>query len=78
MNKMKTALGYPELASHLSGETSLEAAIDAAQQQTRRYAKRQMTWFRHQLPDRTGGLRPNMRLLKYSNINDPKIFSNIS
>jgi tRNA dimethylallyltransferase len=72
------ALGYPELASHLSGEISLEAAIVAAQQQTRRYAKRQMTWFRHQLPDRTGDLRPNMRLLKYSNINDPEIFSNIS
>jgi tRNA dimethylallyltransferase len=72
------ALGYPELASHLSGEISLEAAIVAAQQQTRRYAKRQMTWFRHQLPDRTGDLRPNMRLLKYSNINDLEIFSNIS
>lgn len=72
------ALGYPELASHLSGETTLEAAVTAAQQQTRRYAKRQMTWFRHQLPDRTGQSPSKIRLLKYSYINDPEIFSNIS
>lgn len=72
------ALGYPELASHLSGETTLEAAVTAAQQQTRRYAKRQMTWLRHQLPDRAGDPQPNIRLLKYSYINHPEIFSNIS
>jgi tRNA dimethylallyltransferase len=72
------ALGYPELASHLSGETTLEAAVAAAQQQTRRYAKRQMTWFRHQLPDRAGEPPSNIRLLKYSYIKHPEIFSNIS
>ncbi|NNE84634.1 MAG: tRNA (adenosine(37)-N6)-dimethylallyltransferase MiaA [Alphaproteobacteria bacterium] len=72
------ALGYAELASHLSGETTLEAAIVAAQQKTRRYAKRQMTWFRHQLPDRSGDARPNIQLLKYSYINYLEIFSNIS
>ncbi len=43
------ALGVGELAAHLRGETSLAAAVTAAQQATRRYAKRQMTWFRHQL-----------------------------
>jgi tRNA dimethylallyltransferase len=43
------ALGVSELAQHLRGELSLTDAVAAAQQATRRYAKRQMTWFRHQL-----------------------------
>jgi tRNA dimethylallyltransferase len=43
------ALGVPELARHLAGEADLETAIAAAQQATRRYAKRQLTWFRHQI-----------------------------
>lgn len=41
------SLGVPEFAAHLRGETSLEAALSQAQQATRRYAKRQMTWLRH-------------------------------
>ncbi|HWU13892.1 MAG TPA: hypothetical protein VN157_07750, partial [Caulobacter sp.] len=45
------AVGYRELAAHLRGETTLEEALDAARQETRRYAKRQMTWFRNQTPD---------------------------
>lgn len=45
-------VGVPELLRHLRGEVTLDAAICAAQQSTRRYAKRQMTWFRHQIrPD---------------------------
>jgi tRNA dimethylallyltransferase len=43
------ALGRRELASHLAGEMDLETAMAAAQQATRNYAKRQGTWFRHQL-----------------------------
>lgn len=43
------AVGLPELIRHLRGETSLDDAVAAAQQATRRYAKRQTTWFRHQL-----------------------------
>lgn len=42
------ALGLPELCRHLAGEIPLEEAIAAAQQATRRYAKRQVTWLRHQ------------------------------
>jgi tRNA dimethylallyltransferase len=42
------ALGLRELIGHVRGEASLDAAIAAGQQATRRYAKRQMTWFRHQ------------------------------
>ena len=43
------AVGVPELLRHLRGEIALDAAVAAAQQATRRYAKRQFTWFRHQL-----------------------------
>ena len=42
------AVGLPELLSYLRDDIPLNAAIVAAQRATRRYAKRQMTWFRHQ------------------------------
>jgi tRNA dimethylallyltransferase len=45
------AHGVPWLIRHLSGEIPLAAAITAAQADTRHYAKRQFTWFRHQLGD---------------------------
>jgi tRNA dimethylallyltransferase len=45
------AVGLRELGRMLAGEITLEAAIAAAQQETRRYAKRQITWLRHQIPD---------------------------
>jgi len=45
------AVGVRELAAHLSGELTLAEAVALAQQETRRYAKRQMTWFRNQTPD---------------------------
>ncbi|MDR3424474.1 MAG: tRNA (adenosine(37)-N6)-dimethylallyltransferase MiaA [Alphaproteobacteria bacterium] len=41
-------LGVREIAAFLRGEISLDAAIAKAQQMTRNYAKRQMTWFRNQ------------------------------
>ena len=43
------AHGVPWLIRHLAGEISLPAARTAAQADTRHYAKRQFTWFRHQL-----------------------------
>lgn len=42
------SLGYKQAAQYLSGELSLDAAISAAQQGHRNYAKRQMTWFRRE------------------------------
>ena len=42
------AVGLPELLRHLGGELALADAMAAAQRATRQYAKRQMTWFRHQ------------------------------
>lgn len=44
------AIGVREIADYLSGVSSREAAIAAAQQATRRYAKRQFTWFGRQSP----------------------------
>jgi tRNA dimethylallyltransferase len=44
--KSMSSLGYRHLAAHLQGEVSLAEAVAAAKRDTRRYAKRQMTWFR--------------------------------
>jgi tRNA dimethylallyltransferase len=44
------AVGYRELAAHLRGEMDMAEALQAAQRETRRYAKRQLTWFRNQTP----------------------------
>jgi len=43
------ATGAPELAAHLAGEISLEEATARAKTETRRYAKRQLTWIRNQM-----------------------------
>jgi len=48
-----TGAGYRELVRHLDGESSLEEATDEIRRSHRRYARRQTTWFRHQLPDDT-------------------------
>lgn len=47
---MMKAIGVKQLIDHLNGGCALEAAIISIQSATRAYAKRQMTWFRHQLP----------------------------
>ena len=44
------AIGYRELVAHLAGEITLDEAREAALRATRQYAKRQLTWFRHQSP----------------------------
>lgn len=43
------AIGYDEALAHLAGTSTLEAAIAATSLRTRQLAKRQRTWFRHQL-----------------------------
>ena len=45
------AHGVPWLVRYLAGEISLAAAAAEAKKDTRHYAKRQFTWFRHQLAD---------------------------
>ena len=42
------AIGYKEFFPYFKGEETLEACTEKLKQNTRRYAKRQMTWFRHQ------------------------------
>ena len=47
------ATGYIEMIPHLRGESDLPTAVDAIKRATRRYARRQITWLRHQLPENT-------------------------
>ena len=44
------SVGIKELTAYINGEISLDHAIATAQQATRNYAKRQLTWLRNQLP----------------------------
>ena len=44
----KKALGLQPLIEHIKGRITLEAAMEEAQKMTRRYAKRQLTWFKNQ------------------------------
>jgi tRNA dimethylallyltransferase len=46
------AIGYRQVAEHLRGARSLAATIALVKTSTRQFAKRQMTWFRRQLPVR--------------------------
>ncbi|MCF6137194.1 tRNA (adenosine(37)-N6)-dimethylallyltransferase MiaA [Pseudalkalibacillus berkeleyi] len=43
------AIGYKELYEYFDGECTLDEAILKLKRNSRRYAKRQMTWFRHQM-----------------------------
>ena len=45
-------LGFIEIVDFLNERISYEEAIKIASQKTRNYAKRQLTWFRHQLPNK--------------------------
>ena len=46
-----TGTGYREAMRHLQGKATLEEAMEDIRANTRRYARRQITWFRNQLPD---------------------------
>ena len=41
------AIGYKEIVSALRGDIFMERAVELIKQNSRRYAKRQWTWFRH-------------------------------
>lgn len=45
------AIGVRQLADHLAGRLSLDEALAGIRTETRRYAKRQLTWFRNQMAD---------------------------
>ncbi len=44
------AIGYKELYDFAEGRTSLDEAVELLKRNSRRYAKRQLTWFRNRLP----------------------------
>jgi tRNA dimethylallyltransferase len=59
------AHGVPWLVRHLKGEISLDEASEGARMDTRRYAKRQVTWFRNQMKDwRFAGLEETQKALE--------------
>ncbi len=47
------AIGYRQCCAHLRGELSFDETVELIKRDTRRFAKRQFTWWRHQ-PDRLG------------------------
>lgn len=69
---MMKAVGLAPLLAHCGGELALDDAVAAAKRDTRRYARRQMTWFRNRArPDRVISAQYSESLL-------PEIFSFIS
>ena len=49
VNKCKSIIGYKELYKYFDGEITLDRAIELIKQNTRRFAKRQYTWFNNQM-----------------------------
>lgn len=60
-------LGYREIIKYLKGIYSLESAVEEIKKETRRYAKRQLTWFRNEI---------RVRLITYEEAED--VFREIS
>jgi tRNA dimethylallyltransferase len=62
-----STIGYKHIAAYVRGESTLEAAVELAKRDTRRLAKRQMTWFRRDPEiiwiDADGGAEQAYRLL---------------
>jgi tRNA dimethylallyltransferase len=63
-----TGVGYREVVGHLRDGWSLDRTRDAIRRRTRRYARRQLTWLRNQLPDvgvlRLDATSPEPRLVE--------------
>lgn len=51
LKNFKNIIGYRELEQYFKGNISLEEAKDLIKQNTRKYAKRQFTWFNNQMKD---------------------------
>jgi len=63
------AIGYKEIAMHLSGELTLKEAVDLVKKRSRNYAKRQFTWFRKE---------EGIQWIDLTGIHDPhKIFQKV-
>lgn len=71
MNSMK-GIGYKEIIDYIEGKYSLEEAADLIKQSSRRYAKRQLTWFRrderiHRLNAEQNPLEEAIQIIKKNN-----------
>lgn len=71
MNSMK-GIGYKEIIDYIEGKYSLEEAVDLIKQSSRRYAKRQLTWFRrderiHRLNAEQNPLEEAIQIIKKNN-----------
>ncbi len=60
-NTAMQGIGYKEIAEHIKGEVSLDAAVENIRKRTRNYAKRQLTWFRR---------NQRINYIKYDNIKE--------
>ena len=64
------AIGYKEFLPYFAGECTLEEAVEAVCRNTRRYAKRQITWMRRYpdalviQADRDGHMRPTEEIVE--------------
>jgi tRNA dimethylallyltransferase len=63
-NTAMQAIGYKEIVNYINHEISLDEAIEIIKQESRRYAKRQLTWFR-----RDGNVQW-INVDEYENVND--------
>jgi tRNA dimethylallyltransferase len=73
-NALQT-VGYKELFDYFDGKTTLEEAVALIQQNSRRYAKRQMTWFRKD--QNIHWFKPNEKEAIILKINDLILTSNL-
>ncbi len=48
--RQANVIGYNEILEHLAGNLLLDTAVNTIKKNSRRYAKRQLTWFRRQVP----------------------------
>ena len=46
ITNLTDTIGYQEMTMYLDGKCTLDEAVECLKQNTRRYAKRQLTWFR--------------------------------
>lgn len=61
-------IGYKEMIAHLNGELSLEEAVERIKRNTRRFAKRQLTWFNRD---------PNIRWFDVDTCSDSDLYRSI-
>ncbi|MDQ6973974.1 MAG: tRNA (adenosine(37)-N6)-dimethylallyltransferase MiaA [Mariprofundaceae bacterium] len=61
------AVGYRQILNYLHGKGSLDDAVRDAKTATRRYAKRQVTWFKNQTPNAFMGNAENLRTAMFPN-----------